>query len=87
MRYKKDNNWIYVEVKSFSNNKFFMSKDEKVFADEKKYNYEIFLIEISLNDKCENGNIKAVINYLDLQKLKFIPREYEIYYSYKRKPQ
>jgi len=83
IRYKKENNWIYVEVKTFSNSKFFMSKYEKEFADEKKDDYEIFLIEISLNDKCENGNIKAVIKYCDLQKLNFIPKEYEIYYFIK----
>ena len=29
IRYKKSNKWIYVEVKTFSNNMFYLSKDEK----------------------------------------------------------
>jgi len=82
IRYKKENKWFYVEVKTFSNNRFFMSKYEKDFADEKKESYELFLVEISSNDKCENGNIK-IIKYKDLQRLKFIPKEYEINYLIK----
>jgi len=83
IRYKnKDNDWIYVEVKTFSNNMFYITKYEKEFADEKKANYEIFLIEVS-NKNCENSNIRKIIRYDELKSLKFIPSKYEVHYIVK----
>ncbi len=80
IKYKKENEWIYVEVKTFSNNVFFMSKAEKDFADEKKDKYELFLVEISSNNRCEEGKIYP-LKYSDLEKLEFIPKEFEIHYK------
>jgi len=82
IRYKKDNQWIYVEVKTFSNNMFYITKDEKKFADDKKENYEIFLIEVS-SYNCENSNIKKIIKYNELKRLEFIPNKYEVHYIVK----
>ena len=61
-----------------------MSKPEKEFADEKKDSYELFLVDISSNDKCEKGKIYP-IQYNDLQKLEFLPKEYEVYYFLEEK--
>ena len=80
IKYKKKNEWIYVEVKTFSNNMFFMSKAERDFADTKKDKYELFLVEISSNSKCEEGKI-YLVKYSDLEKLEFIPKEFEIHYK------
>jgi len=41
----KGKNWIYVEVKTFNNNRFFISKDEKLFGEKHKGNYEIWLVK------------------------------------------
>ncbi|WP_456401353.1 protein NO VEIN domain-containing protein, partial [Persephonella sp.] len=80
MKYKKENEWIYVEVKTFSNDRFFMSKAEKDFADANKDRYELFLVKISSDSKCEEGKIYPV-KYSDLEKLEFIPKEFEIHYK------
>jgi len=84
IRYKIDNNWIFIDVKTFSNNMFYITKDEKKLADEKKENYEIFLIEISSKD-CKNNNIKKIIKYDELKELEFIPNKYEVHYILKNK--
>lgn len=45
IRYTKDEkNWIYVEVKSFDREKFYISKSEKLFGEENKDRYEIWLV-------------------------------------------
>jgi hypothetical protein len=45
IRYTKDgNNWIYAEVKSFDNGKFYLSKSEKLFGENNKDKYEIWLV-------------------------------------------
>jgi hypothetical protein len=81
IRYKKEDKWNYVEVKTFSNNVFYMSKAEKEFADANRENYEIFLVE--LGENCGKSKIKKVINYDELEELNFVPSEYKIYYSLK----
>ena len=80
IRYKKEAKWIYVEVKTFSNSMFYISKDEKEFAENNKENYEIFLVEIFPTQNCENAKIR-ILNYEELKKLKFIANKYEVYYS------
>ena len=82
IRYRNHNNqWIYVEVKFFSNEMFYMSKDEKQFADEKQENYEIFLIELSKDKICNKSHIRKIINYSEFKKLNFIANEYKVYYK------
>lgn len=45
IRYTKDEkNWIYVEVKSFEREIFYISKSEKMFGEENKERYEIWLV-------------------------------------------
>ncbi len=45
IRYTKDGkNWIYVEVKSFDSGKFYISNSEKLFGEENKDKYEIWLV-------------------------------------------
>ncbi len=45
IKYKnKINNWIFVEVKTYSNGVFYLSKNEKDFAVKNKDNYEIHLV-------------------------------------------
>lgn len=84
IRYKnKTNEWIYVEVKIFSNNMFYITKDEKKLADEEKESYEIFLLELSKDKRCENSCIRKIIKYSELEKLEFIPNKYEVYYTIK----
>lgn len=39
-----DGQWKYVEVKSYSGNQFYLTRNEKEFADEHKGQYEIFLV-------------------------------------------
>ncbi|WP_435868736.1 DUF3883 domain-containing protein [Aliarcobacter butzleri] len=83
IRYKKNNKWFYVEVKTYSNNMFYLSKDEKKFAEKNKENYEIFLVEVSSNKKCEEAKI-YIINHIDFKNnLKLVPNKYEVYYSVK----
>ncbi len=80
IRYKnKSNKWIYVEVKIFSNNMFYITKDEKKLADEEKESYEIFLLELSKDKRCENSCIRKIIKYSEFEKLEFIPNKYEVY--------
>lgn len=83
IRYKKDDRWFYVEVKTFSNNMFYLSKDEKEFAENNKENYEIFLVEVSSNIKCEEANIYIIDNVDFEDNLKLVPNKYEVYYSVK----
>ena len=84
IRYKnKSNKWIFVEVKIFSNNMFYITKDEKKLADEEKESYEIFLLELSKDKRCENSCIRKIIKYSEFEKLKFIPNKYEVYYTIK----
>jgi len=84
IRYKnKNNKWIFVEVKIFSNNMFYITKDEKKLADEEKESYEIFLLELSKDKRCENSCIRKIIKYSEFEKLEFIPNKYEVYYTIK----
>jgi len=84
IRYKnKSNKWIYVEVKIFSNNMFYITKDEKKLADEEKESYEIFLLELSKDKRCENSCIRKIIKYSEFEKLEFIPNKFEVYYTIK----
>jgi hypothetical protein len=76
IRYTKDgNNWIYVEVKSFDNGKFYISKSEKIFGENNKDKYEIWLVNgnelypVELF-KIEDYNIEATefVVSLEIQK-------------------
>lgn len=45
IKYKdKKNEWKYVEVKKVSGRYFYLSKNEKGFADKNRINYELFLV-------------------------------------------
>ena len=86
IRYKNENNkWIYAEVKIFSHNMFYITKDEKKLADKEKENYEIFLIELSEDKKCKNSRIRKIIKHGEFEKLELIPNKYEVYYQIKIK--
>ena len=47
MRYSSDNGnkWKYVEVKTFNNNSFILSREEKKFGENNKNKYEIWLVD------------------------------------------
>lgn len=47
MRYSSDsgNKWKYVEVKTFNNNSFILSREEKKFGENNKNKYEIWLVD------------------------------------------
>jgi hypothetical protein len=82
IRYKKENKWIYIEVKTFSNNMFYMSEYEKQFADKYKNDYEIFLVEILPSQECKKAKIH-ILEYNEFEKLEFIPNKYEVHYVIK----
>lgn len=45
LKYRDGNGqWKYVEVKTYSGNRFYLTRNEKAFADEHKGQYEIFLV-------------------------------------------
>jgi len=79
MKYKNSNDiWKYVEVKVYSNNKFYLSKNEKKFAENHKENYEIRLV----GDK--EIYILTKIDFYDRDKFILESDNYVIYYG-KRK--
>ncbi len=47
IRYSSDKGkrWTFVEVKTFTNNRFYLSKEEKAFGEKNKENYEIWLVK------------------------------------------
>jgi len=51
MRYSLDNGnkWKYVEVKTFNNNSFILSREEKKFGENNKNKYEIWLVDNQSN--------------------------------------
>lgn len=68
--------WKYVEVKTFSNNSFYLSKNEKEFADKNKENYEIFLVGSEIY-KLEN------IDFSNKQQFELIIDKYQVHYKLK----
>ena len=61
IRYTKDGeNWIYVEVKSFDNGKFYISKREKSFGENNKEKYEVWLVR---NDELYPIELFKMDNY------------------------
>ncbi len=70
--YKDKNNkrW-YVEVKTLSNNKFYISKNEKKFAEKHKDNYQIFLV----------GDQIKQISPVDFNSLKIEATDFVVYYQ------
>jgi len=86
IRYEKEENkWVYVEVKTYSNNMFYLSKDEKKFAEKNKSKYEIFFVKISSDKKCENTQIyfEENIDFTDTTIFSLVPNKYEVYYKIK----
>ena len=75
LRYKKNDVWKYVEVKTYSNEKFYLSKSEKEFAEKHIDNYEIFLV---------GNEIYKIVN-IDFTKLSMVASEYEVSYEIKPK--
>jgi hypothetical protein len=76
MKYKNSSNiWKYVEVKVYSNNKFYLSKNEKKFADSHKEDYEIFLVR----DK--EIYILTDIDFYDKDKFILEADTYVVYYG------
>ena len=51
LRYSKNDgkDWIYVEVKTFTNHKFVLTRDEKKFGENNSDNYELWLVDESKN--------------------------------------
>ena len=77
IKYQNENTiWKYVEVKTYSNGKFYISKNEKEFAKNHKENYELFLVgdEIYKIEEVdfENGNFNIY------------PREFIVEYKIKK---
>ncbi len=73
LRYKKNDVWKYVEVKTYSNEKFYLSKSEKEFAEKHIENYEIFLV---------GNEIYKIVN-IDFTKLYMVASEYVVLYQIK----
>lgn len=50
IRYSPDKgkSWKFVEVKTFNNNRFYLSNEEKLFGEKNKDDYEIWLVQDSL---------------------------------------
>ena len=67
----KNNKWWYVEVKTLSNNKFYISKNEKKFAEKHKDNYQIFLV----------GDQIKQIYPVDFDSLKIEATDFVVYYQ------
>ena len=79
IKYKNSNDiWKYVEVKTYSNNKFYLSKNEKRFSESYKEDYEIFLV----GD--EEIYVLTDINFYDKDKFLLEADNYVVYYG-KRK--
>lgn len=73
IRYTRDGKkWIYVEVKSFENGNFYISRSEKLFGEKNKDNYQIWLVNsnelypIELF-KIEDYNIEATEYIVSLE--------------------
>lgn len=66
--------WKYVEVKSYSDNHFYLTRNEKEFADKHKGQYEIFLVGDEI------FRIKEV-DFSDSSKFKLMTKDYIVWYS------
>ena len=76
IRYKDENNkWWYVEVKTQSNNCFYMSKNEKQFADKHSEEWQLFLV---------GGDTIKIVSYKNFYEL--IPEVDKYKYLYLTKP-
>jgi len=76
IKYKNNQGiWKYVEVKVYSNSKFFLSKNEKRFAEENKDNYEIFLVTDEEINKLTN------IDFYDRNRFLLEANDYVVYYG------
>ncbi|WP_452599166.1 protein NO VEIN domain-containing protein, partial [Pontimicrobium sp. MEBiC01747] len=64
MRYSSDNGnkWKFVEVKTFNNNSFILSRDEKKFGEENKDKYEIWLVD-NQNNIYNYAIFKGEVNF------------------------
>jgi hypothetical protein len=67
-------NWRYLEVKSVSNNQFFLSRNEKEFAEQNREKYDFALVE---NRKI---NIVKFSEITDFDKMA-VPNEFIVYYN------
>lgn len=65
----KGNAWKFVEVKTYSNNKFYLSKEEKKFGEEHKDNYEIWLVD-------NKNNIYPYKMFTGEKKYEITPKDY-----------
>lgn len=72
IKYKsEDGTWKYVEVKNYSNKKFYLSENEKEFAEENKENYEIFLVGDKIY-KIDNIDFKDTARFIISTKKEYI---------------
>jgi len=64
MRYSADNGnkWKYVEVKTFNNNSFILSREEKKFGENNKDKYEIWLVD-NQNNIYNYAIFKGEVNF------------------------
>jgi hypothetical protein len=86
LRYEaNENNWKYVEVKTYSNQIFYLSKPEKTFADANKGQYEIFFVELPANKKCADSKIYIIrdVDYSDEENFRLVANKYEVHYKLK----
>jgi len=74
IRYRnKENKWKNVEVKTYSNGLFHLTKKEKEFADKNKESYEIYLVGEKIYKLSE-------IDFSNSDKFILVTNEYEVYY-------
>ena len=67
----------YVEVKNYSNGKFYLSKNEKSFAEDNIASYEIFLVGDEIFKISD-------IDFSNDERFKLLASEFEVYYKLKR---
>lgn len=70
----RDRKWKYVEVKTYSGNRFYLTRNEKEFADKHKGQYEIFLVGDEI------FRIKDV-DFSNSSMFKLTSKEYVVEYS------
>jgi len=74
LRYRNEEGWKYVEVKTYSNDMFHLTTPEKEFADKNKGSYEIFLVDEEIYQIID-------IDFMDTDRFILTPDDYLVFYS------
>jgi hypothetical protein len=71
----KGESWIFIDVKTFNNGKFYLTPDEKEFGEMHKEQYEIWLIN-------SNGQIKVLKDFFIKDLHNIVPQGFIVYIEY-----